>query len=92
MRESKHLYRRMDAWTLSATILTQLQDLEVERIRLIVADQGGEIYQVSLAAFLNRAEPLDQSEWCQRTEEQYALPRRFWERRENAHKQLALQL
>jgi hypothetical protein len=90
VRESKHLYKRLDAWTVSKVILKQLQDLGVERIRFIVLDQGGEIYEVSLAEFLELAEPLDQSGWKQETEPQYGLARRHWQKRESAVRQLAL--
>lgn len=88
--ERKHLYRHLDAWTVSETILKQLQDLEVTRIRLVVTDQAGEIYEVALDKFVELAEPLDQSGWRQQTEAQYALARRRWERRGNPAKQLAL--
>jgi hypothetical protein len=92
VRESKHLFKRMDSWTISESILAQLRDLEIGRIRFVVTDKGGESYEVSLSEFLERAEPLDQSEWARKTEAQYALPRRFWQRRESAQKQLALPL
>ncbi len=93
VRESRHLFRALDAWTLSETILRQLQDLEVERIRLIVADRDGEIYEVSVADFLKQAELLDQSTWSNRTEEQYALPRKHWElKRGSTHRPLQLAL
>lgn len=94
VRESRHLYRARDAWTISETILAQLRDLGVGRIRFVVVDRGGEICEVSLSEFLKLAEPLDQSGWKRKTEKQLALPRRFWDRRESAQaqRQLALQL
>lgn len=92
VREFKHLYRRFDAWTVSEEILRQLRDLGIRRIRYVVVDRGGESYEVELSEFLKRAKPLDQSGWTKRTEEQWALPRRYWEKRESARKQLALQL
>ncbi len=90
VRESRHLYRALDAWTVSESILAQLRDLGVDRIRYVVTDRDGESYEVPLSEFLERAEPLDQSGWAKRTEEQWALPRRFWQRWESTVRQLAL--
>jgi hypothetical protein len=92
--ESRHLYHALDAWTISETILTQLQALGVDRIRFVVVDQDRESYEITLEEFLARAAPLDQSGWTKRTEEQYALSRRlwFWKKRESAARQLQLEL
>jgi len=92
VRESKHLFRALDAWTVSETVLRQLVELRVGRIRYVVADRDGEIYEVDLDKFRALAQELDQSGWKAATEVQYALPRRLWKRRESAHKQLALQI
>lgn len=89
----KHLFVSRDAWTLSSTILGQLQELGVDRVRFVATDLS-ETYQISLSEFFRLAEPLDQSKWSGRTEKQYALPRKYWEKtRESANRrQLALQL
>lgn len=89
----KHLFAAQDAWTLSSTILGQLQELGVDRVRFVATDLS-ETYQISLSEFFRLAEPLDQSKWSGRTEKQYALPRKYWEKtRESANRrQLALQL
>lgn len=92
VRESRHLFRALDAWTVSGTILRQLQDLSVDRIRFVAVDTG-EIYEVGLSEFIQRAEPLDQSGWSTRTETQYALTRKHWELKQgSAQKQLQLAL
>ncbi len=92
VRERKHLYRAFDAWTISETVLKQLNDLNIGRIRLIVVDRDGEIYEVDLETFKSLAEELDQSGWKLATERQYALPRRLWRKRGAVGRQLALQL
>ena len=89
VRESKHLFRRLDAWTLSETVLQQLIARGVERIRLRVRETG-EIYEVDLIRFATEAEELAQSGWKSATERQYALPRHKWERKESGVKQLSL--
>jgi len=89
VRESRHLFRRLDAWTLSETVLNQLIARGVERIRLRVKETG-EIYEVDLLRFATEAEELDQSGWRSATERQYALPRHKWERKESGVKQLSL--
>jgi len=68
VRESKHLYRALDAWTISETILGQLEDLHVGRIRFVVADRNNEIYEVSLDKFRSLAQELDQTGWRSATE------------------------
>jgi len=78
-----------DAWTLGAMLLAQLRALGVERIRYIC---GPDIYEISMRDFLQRAKELDQSDWQHTTEAQWALPRKLWEKRESAQKQLALQI
>ena len=87
--ESKHLFRRLDAWTLSDTILQQLIARGVERIRLKVRETG-EIYECDLMFFATEAEELDQAGWRSATERQYALPRHKWERKGSGVKQLSL--
>lgn len=89
VRESKHLFRRLDAWTLSDTVLKQLIARGVERIRLRVRETG-EIYEVDLTKFAMEAEELDQTGWRSATERQYALPRHKWERKGIGAKQLSL--
>lgn len=98
--EQRHLFRFgrawdgsevRDAWTLGEQILGQLRALGVERIRYVCDD---EVYEVSVEDFLRQAKELDQSEWAQGTEPQWALPRRLWGKRtrEGALRQLALPL
>lgn len=89
VRESKHLFRSLDAWTLSEEVLKQLRELNIERIRFKVIDQNGVIYEVDLSDFVRNASELDQRGWKSATERQYALPRRFW-RRSGRAEQLAL--
>jgi len=89
VRESRHLFRKLDAWTLSDTILKQLIAKGVERIRLRVRETG-EIYECDLMFFAREAEELDQTGWKEATERQYALPRHKWERKESGVKQLSL--
>jgi hypothetical protein len=94
VEERRHLFRRLNSWTVSADVLRQLKTLGVDLIRYVVADRAWEIYEVEVDKFVALAEELDQTGWKPSTERQYALPRRFWERRESAHanQQLALAL
>ncbi|GEM_PF-2404791 len=97
---ARHLFRRgrawdgsevRDAWTIGEQLLAQLRELGVRRIRYVTRD---EIYEIEVDDFLRQARELDQSEWAHTTEPQWALPRKFWEKRtrEGAHRQLQLQL
>lgn len=89
----KHLFAARDAWTLSSTILRQLQALAVDEVRFVATDLG-ETYEVQLREFINRADPLPQKGWGKQTEKQFALARRFWvkTRESEQPKQLALAL
>ena len=89
VRESRHLYRNLDAWTISEAILAQLRELGIGRIRFIEIDQGGEIYEIPVDEFVERAILLDQEGWRAKTEPQWAVPRRFWRKR-GPHRQLGL--
>lgn len=90
--ESRHLFKAKDAWTVSETILTQLQELGVGRIRYIITDSNDEVYEVDMLKFMTLAAVLDQDGWKATTEEQYALPRRLWRKRGSRLEQLALPL
>ncbi len=101
--EQRHLFRWgrawdgsevRDAWTLGEHILAQLRRLGVDRIRYVCTDYKPEmIYEVGVEDFLRQARELDQSEWAQGTEPQWALPRRLWAKRvRRSTRQLALAL
>ncbi len=81
-----------DAWTVGEHILAQLRQLGVKLIRYVCTDCEPEtVYEVGVEDFLRRARELDQSEWAQGTEPQWALPRRLWARRVwGSTRQLAL--
>jgi len=102
--ERRHLFRYgrawdgtevKDAWTIGEELLGQLREIGVGRIRYLPTQRGrcgAEVYEVEMAEFLKQARELDQSEWTCKTEPQWALPRRFWEKRGSEAKQLQLEL
>ncbi len=101
--EQRHLFRWgrawdgsevRDCWTVGEQILAQLRRLGVKLIRYICTDcEPEEVYEVGVEDFLRQARELDQSEWAQGTEPQWALPRKLWARRVlGSARQLALPL
>lgn len=75
--EERHLFRKLDAWTLSETILGQLIARDVDVVRL-EERRTGAVYEVPLRTFLAEAVELEQRGWRAATEKQYALPRARW--------------
>ena len=99
--EQRHLFRWgrawdgsevKDAWTVGEDILGQLRRLGVDRIRYVCVDCEPEaVYEVGVEDFLRQARELDQSEWSNGLEPQWALPRKLWARRVwGSTRQLAL--
>ena len=85
-----HLFDWLDAWTVSVAIVERLQKLGVDRIRYVVGDRGGEVYEVGLATFAEQAQSLDGVNWRWKDGPTWALPRERWARYAGKSKQLAL--
>ena len=85
-----HLFDWLDAWTVSVAIVERLKELGADRIRYVVDDRNGEVYEVGLATFVEHAQSLDGVNWRWKTGPTWALPRERWEHYAGKSRQLAL--
>ena len=72
VRTSRHLYRKLDAWTINAEAWARFKELGAHTIR-IIDTEAGMVYDMSAKEFDTAKLPINHG-W----DEQWAVPRRYW--------------